>query len=154
MYLFDKTLVVCIQVTRHLYVSIGQDTCCMYPGNKTLVGIYWTRHLLYVSRWQDICVVLQPGGKTQYVEGINLQHNLDLISACGYPACTNYVTGFSGCLDYIYISANNLKTSRIVPLPTHDEVTQHTALPNILFPSDHLALVCDITWTLDFTSKL
>jgi hypothetical protein len=28
-------------------------------------------------------------------------------------------------------------------------VTLHTALPNKIFPSDHLALVCELTWNDD-----
>ena len=29
---------------------------------------------------------------------------------------------------------------------SHEEVMQYTALPNVVFPSDHLAIVCDLQW--------
>ena len=77
---------------------------------------------------------------------MTFSHNYELESACGYPTYTNYVSGFSGCLDYIYIEQDKLKTTQVVPMPTHEEVTQYTALPNVVFPSDHIALVCDLTW--------
>lgn len=77
---------------------------------------------------------------------MELSHSLNLTSACGYPRYTNFVTGFSGCLDYIYIN-EVLKTDRVIPMSTHEEVTRHTALPNIVFPSDHLAVICDVAWT-------
>lgn len=29
-------------------------------------------------------------------------------------------------------------------MPRHEEVTLHTALPSVVFPSDHIALVCTL----------
>jgi len=86
------------------------------------------------------------GGKVEYVEGLNLSHTLDLSNACGPLPYTNYVAGFSECLDYIYHEPARLRTASVVPLPTHEEVTEHTALPSAVIPSDHLALVCDFEW--------
>lgn len=77
---------------------------------------------------------------------MNLNHTLDLISACGFPRYTNYVGGYTGCLDYIYIDAQHLQTLSVVPMPSHEEVTEYTALPNAVFPSDHIALICNIGW--------
>lgn len=86
------------------------------------------------------------GGIHEHISGMEMSHDLDLESACGTPDYTNFVTGFQGCLDYIFIEKNGLKAKSIVPMPTHQEVTQNTALPNTVFPSDHIALVCDIEW--------
>ena len=87
------------------------------------------------------------GGKVEYIEGMNLHHSLGLISACGYPRYTNFVSGFAGCLDYIYVDRDLLKVARVVPLPSHEDVTLYTALPNVVFPSDHLPLVCELEWS-------
>ena len=95
---------------------------------------------------QYICMML-PGGKEEFIEGMNLHHRLELISACGYPRYTNFVSGFAGCLDYIYVGSNLLKVVNVVPLPSHDDVTMYTALPNVVFPSDHLSLVCELEWS-------
>ena len=94
-----------------------------------------------------LVITMLTGGKVEYVEGMNVHHSLELVSACGYPRYTNYVTGFAGCLDYIYVDRRQLKVSTVVPLPSHEEVTTFTALPNVVFPSDHLPLVCELEWS-------
>ncbi|XP_021264821.1 2',5'-phosphodiesterase 12 [Numida meleagris] len=75
-----------------------------------------------------------------------LSHPFNLQSACGEPAYTNYVGGFHGCLDYIFIDKNALEVEQVIPLPSHEEVTTHQALPSVSHPSDHIALVCDLKW--------
>ncbi|KAI4887314.1 hypothetical protein NFI96_014692 [Prochilodus magdalenae] len=69
-----------------------------------------------------------------------------LTSACGEPAYTNYVGGFHGCLDYIFIEPQALQVEQVIPLPSHQEVTTYQALPSVSHPSDHIALVCDLKW--------
>ncbi|XP_061893685.1 2',5'-phosphodiesterase 12-like [Entelurus aequoreus] len=69
-----------------------------------------------------------------------------LLSACGPLAYTNYVGGFQGCLDYIFIQPERMQVEQVIPLPSHEEVTTHTALPSVAHPSDHIALVCDLRW--------
>lgn len=86
------------------------------------------------------------GGKEEFVPDMNFEHNFNLTSACGYPDYTNYVPGFRGGIDYIFIQREKFDVQQVVPMPTHDEVVEHIALPNVVFPSDHLALVCDLAW--------
>ncbi|TNN44701.1 2',5'-phosphodiesterase 12 [Liparis tanakae] len=78
-----------------------------------------------------------------------------LLSACGQPAYTNYVGGFHGCLDYIFIQPGSMQVlallpgrpvEQVIPLPSHQEVTTHEALPSVAHPSDHIALICDLRW--------
>lgn len=84
-----------------------------------------------------------------------LTHPFRLTSASGEPAYTNYVGGFHGCLDYIFIDSNALEVERVIPLPSHEEVTTHQALPSVSHPSDHIALVCDVKWKeADLEGKL
>ncbi|XP_061583006.1 2',5'-phosphodiesterase 12 [Cololabis saira] len=71
-----------------------------------------------------------------------------LQSAYGLPAYTNYVGGFHGCLDYIFLQAESMKVEQVIPLPSHQEVTTYEALPSVAHPSDHIALVCDLRWNL------
>ncbi|XP_001511095.2 2',5'-phosphodiesterase 12 [Ornithorhynchus anatinus] len=75
-----------------------------------------------------------------------LTHPFKLKSACGEPAYTNYVGGFHGCLDYVFIDSDALEVEQVIPLPTHEEVTTHQALPSVSHPSDHIALICDLKW--------
>lgn len=63
-------------------------------------------------------------------------------------AYTNYTPNFHDMLDYIFVDSKNLAVKQVVPMPTHEEVTLHTALPSVVFPSDHIALICDLTWNV------
>ncbi|XP_070759383.1 2',5'-phosphodiesterase 12 [Enoplosus armatus] len=69
-----------------------------------------------------------------------------LLSACSQPAYTNYVGGFHGCLDYIFIQPDSMQVEQVIPLPSHQEVTTYEALPSVAHPSDHIALICDLRW--------
>lgn len=75
-----------------------------------------------------------------------LVNPFQLVSACGFPEYTNYVGGFQGCLDYIFVEPHVLQVDQVIPLPSHQEVTTCQALPSVSHPSDHIALVCDLKW--------
>ncbi|KAK7119038.1 hypothetical protein R3I94_021026 [Phoxinus phoxinus] len=75
-----------------------------------------------------------------------LTHPFQLASACGVPAYTNYVGGFQGCLDYIFVEPHVLEVEQVIPPPSHEEVTTALALPSVSHPSDHIAQVCDLKW--------
>lgn len=80
------------------------------------------------------------------MQDLELKQEFKLASACGTPKYTNYTVGFADCLDYIYYQKDHFEVSQIVPLPTHEEVIANTALPSVVFPSDHIALVSDLKW--------
>ncbi|XP_046999179.1 2',5'-phosphodiesterase 12-like isoform X2 [Schistocerca americana] len=80
------------------------------------------------------------------IKGINLSHNFNFGSAYGTPDFTNYTHDFIGCLDYIFHQKDALQILQIVPLPHEEEVKEHEAIPSVVFPSDHLALIADICW--------
>ena len=40
-----------------------------------------------------------------------------------------------------------VQVEQIIPLPSHQEVTNYKALPSVAHPSDHIALVCDLRWS-------
>ena len=77
---------------------------------------------------------------------LDLQHDFEFFSACGYPRFTNYVVGFKDTLDYIVADSNHFKVESCVPFPDEEFLQLHTALPSVTIPSDHLALVCDLVW--------
>ncbi|XP_077997453.1 2',5'-phosphodiesterase 12-like [Glandiceps talaboti] len=84
-------------------------------------------------------------GKDEHAEGLALEHDFNLTSACGVPDYTNFVAGFQAALDYIFIN-ESLDTKQSIPMPTYEELSLHTALPSVVFPSDHIALICDLAW--------
>ena len=73
-----------------------------------------------------------------------LRHFLPLRSVCGFPAYTNFVAGFQGTLDWIFASSNRFGVRGVLEVPSEDAVGAETALPSSVFPSDHVALVCDL----------
>ncbi|XP_064117001.1 2',5'-phosphodiesterase 12-like isoform X2 [Macrobrachium nipponense] len=78
------------------------------------------------------------------IKGVEIYHNYEMESACGLPPYTNYTVGFYGCLDYIFYQTDKFIVKKVIPMPTHEEVTEHTALPSITFPSDHIAIIADL----------
>lgn len=82
----------------------------------------------------------------EQVQDVELKQPFKLSSACGTPKYTNFTEGFADCLDYIYYDTKHLSVAQVIPLPSHEEIIQHTALPSIVCPSDHIALVADLKW--------
>lgn len=78
--------------------------------------------------------------------GMDLSHDFSLFSAAGTPPYTNFVAGFCGTLDYIYADESKLQLKRAIPLSEHEDVVQEIALPNRIFPSDHMPLVVELKW--------
>ncbi|KAE9031310.1 hypothetical protein PR003_g10334 [Phytophthora rubi] len=89
----------------------------------------------------------QPDDKRAGIVRPNrFEHALQLVSACGIPAFTNYVTTFVDTLDYIMVGSKTLQVRDVFPFFTDEEVTHEAALPSSTFPSDHVSLVCDLSW--------
>ena len=79
-------------------------------------------------------------------QGIHLQHDFNFQSACGTPRFTNYTETFVGALDYIFVGTDHLQVTAMVTFPSLEEVRELVVLPSVHFPSDHVALVCDVSW--------
>lgn len=56
---------------------------------------------------------------------------------------TNYVRGYQAPLDYIWHNPTELRVRQVLALPSEEEV-KDTFCPSARFPSDHLAVVCDL----------
>lgn len=86
------------------------------------------------------------GGASDTESGmcLSFRHTLPFASACGEPEYTNYVVNFNACLDWIFYQTDRLAVTQVVELPSHEVVTANKALPSVVIPSDHLALVADL----------
>ncbi|XP_033333947.2 2',5'-phosphodiesterase 12 [Megalopta genalis] len=82
----------------------------------------------------------------QIIENVTLKHDINLSSACGTPEFTNYTSTFSGCLDYIFYQTDYLGVEQVIPMPSKEELSLHTGLPSVVFPSDHISLCVDLKW--------
>lgn len=83
-------------------------------------------------------------GSEDLISSLELHQPMNIESACGTPPYTNFTRGFRETLDYIFIDSDKLQVTQVVPLPSHEDVTANIALPSVVFPSDHLALICDL----------
>lgn len=93
---------------------------------------------------QNVCIEILD--EEEAINTVNLSQPFKFDSACGTPKFTNYTAGFADCLDYIFYDKSNLTVSEVVPLPSEAELTLHTALPSVVFPSDHVALISSLKW--------
>ncbi|KAL9881859.1 2',5'-phosphodiesterase 12 [Glossina fuscipes] len=80
--------------------------------------------------------------------GVFLKQPFRMQSACGTPQYTNFTHAFAACLDYIFYQSDRLSVEQIVPLPGLEELKSHKAIPSVVFPSDHVALVADLRFKL------
>ncbi|XP_011338566.1 2',5'-phosphodiesterase 12 isoform X2 [Ooceraea biroi] len=78
------------------------------------------------------------------IKDISLTQDLRMSSACGTPEYTNYTPEFSDCLDYIFYEKDKFEVEQVVPMPSKEELTLHTGLPSVVFPSDHISLCADL----------
>ncbi|CAH2104750.1 unnamed protein product [Euphydryas editha] len=78
------------------------------------------------------------------ITGLTLTQDVTLDSGCGTPQYTNFTQGFADCLDYIFYEKDNLQVEQVIPFPSTEELKTHTALPSIVFPSDHIAIISDL----------
>ena len=100
----------------------------------------------YIFVRSVVCSTFVFADPEEAVAGLSVNNPIAMGSACGTPEFTNYTSGFSGCLDYIFYQRSKFQVDQVIPLPSLEEVTQHTALPSIVFPSDHIALIADLKW--------
>lgn len=62
------------------------------------------------------------------------------------PEFTNFTEKFQGTLDYVFFTRDSLQPLRVLGLPDRALLTAQVALPNEVFPSDHLALCTEFTY--------
>lgn len=79
-------------------------------------------------------------------KNVTLSQPFNLLSACGTPQFTNFTAGFTECIDYIWFQTDAFKSNSFVEMPSNEELQAHTAIPSVVFPSDHLALVAELEW--------
>lgn len=101
---------------------------------------------LRISELKNLSILIFIADAEEAVKGVSLEQPFDIKSAFNCPKYTNFTVGFAACLDYIFYQTNNLQMLQAVPLPSEEELRSLTAIPSIVFPSDHLSLVADFEW--------
>ena len=63
---------------------------------------------------------------------------------CSTLCYSHYAIAFKAVIDHVFASAN-LKVVSTLPAPSEQELSADVALPSRMYPSDHVALVVDLT---------
>uniref|UniRef100_A0A1I8PS33 2',5'-phosphodiesterase 12 n=1 Tax=Stomoxys calcitrans TaxID=35570 RepID=A0A1I8PS33_STOCA len=103
-------------------------------------GIY----RLMTERFVDKDFIDWSSNAEEAVQDVSLGQPFAIKSACGTPEYTNYTHLFAACLDYIFYQCDRLEVEQFAPLPTNEELKANTAIPSVVFPSDHVALIADL----------
>lgn len=85
-------------------------------------------------------------GPEEAVENVSLKQEFNMKSAYGTPKCTTRTLDFVKCIDYIFYQTDRLQVEQVIVLPTDEELDENEAIPSLVFPSDHIALVADLKW--------
>lgn len=75
-----------------------------------------------------------------------MTHALDFISAAGFAKYSNYTPSFKHLLDYVLVQRRDFEVVRVAPMPSDEVLSEFTALPSAVLPSDHIAIAVDLRW--------
>jgi len=120
-----------------------KDACLVYCGDFNSCpgsGVYEFMTEQIVEKNSPIWA----SNPDEAVRELTVHNPCAMGSAYGTPPFTNYTHLFHGCLDYVFYEKSKFTVEKVAPLPELELVS--TGLPNIVFPSDHLALIADLKW--------
>ena len=139
-----------IQDQLNKFEKEGKDVAVIFSGDLNSNPVSANTNFLKDGSISADSSVWKCRGEEEFVPEMNLTHDFNWFSACGFPKYTNFTAGFRDCLDYIYVRENEFEVKQVIPLPSKEELELYTAIPSVVVPSDHLAIVCD----LDFKTNL
>jgi mRNA deadenylase 3'-5' endonuclease subunit Ccr4 len=90
----------------------------------------------------------------------SIVHNLDMASVMSTalkaePQFTNYTANYKGTLDYIWYTPSRIKVMACTAIPDEKDLLEcGEALPNAVYPSDHLMICCDVALSTQGASVL
>ena len=102
----------------------------------------------FFQRIQRLRVSNMKGNEENDPTGLQatMTHTLELISAAGYPAYSNYTPTFKHLLDYVMVQREHFEVLRVAPFPTEEVLSEFVALPSAVIPSDHISILVDLKW--------
>ncbi|XP_070139287.1 2',5'-phosphodiesterase 12 isoform X2 [Drosophila kikkawai] len=131
------------EAVKDLKISNPQDIGLIFCGDFNSVpecGIY----KLMTEQFVDKDFVDWRSNAEQAVSNVELTQPFEMASACGTPEFTNFTTLFAACLDYIFYQKDRFEVMQYVPLPTEEQLKVNSAIPSVVIPSDHVALIADL----------
>lgn len=80
---------------------------------------------------------------------LKFSHDLAFDALSGILNSTHFTHNFTGTIDYIFGRRGYFKVKNVIPPPTLEAITSKHGLPTPAFPSDHFAVICDISMVHD-----
>ena len=107
----------------------------------------WTdREYQQQSQSQDSAYSSQTGSAAASSSQGDGERGTQQAAVRQFEPYTTFVTHFHSEIDHVFYDSTHLRCDRWIPMPPHSAVIEHVALPNVNFPSDHLALVCELSF--------
>merc|ERR1719342_416264 len=130
---------ICIRILRQIMMlheakDPSKDVALLFCGDFNSTPEFGVYRLM-TTQFIDTDDMDWNSNEEEKINNISLSHDLEIGSAAGCPDYTTYTTGFVGCLDYIFYQSDKFDIRNVIPMPSHEEVTEHTAIPSITFPS-------------------
>ncbi|CAF4872485.1 unnamed protein product [Rotaria sp. Silwood1] len=133
-----------IKEIKQFYEEQNKNVSIIWSGDFNANVTSLAYHLLFTG------VLLTDTNHRSYnedydkiIKDFDYKSPIELSTYSNY-AYTNYMLNYHGVIDHIFYDAKKFKFERSIPMPTHEEVTEFTALPSCKIPSDHLALVIEL----------
>ncbi|CAF3403934.1 unnamed protein product, partial [Rotaria sp. Silwood2] len=141
-----QTIIALERITeiKQLYQQQNKNVSIIWSGDFNANRISLAFHLLLNG------VLLIDTNHHQYsndydkiIQDFDYKTPIQLSTYSNY-AYTTYSPIFNDVIDHIFYDSNNFQFQRSIPMPTHEHVTEFTALPSCKIPSDHLAIVIEL----------
>ncbi|EFX70394.1 hypothetical protein DAPPUDRAFT_112677 [Daphnia pulex] len=111
------------QNLRNCQLELGKEVSLLFCGDINSTpgsGVFELMTLQHIDHSNEAW----SSKPEEAVRDLSLYINpIAMETACGTPPFTNYTSGFSGCLDYIFFEKSKLVVEQVVPLPSLEEVT-------------------------------
>ncbi|CAF1196590.1 unnamed protein product [Rotaria sp. Silwood1] len=133
-----------IKEIKQLYEQQNKNVSILWSGDFNANVTSLAFHLLFTG------VLLTDTNHQQYnedyakiIKDFDYKTPIELSTYSNY-AYTIYSLHFHDVIDHIFYDSEKFQFQRSIPMPTHEQVTEFTALPSCKIPSDHLAIVIEL----------
>ena len=124
--------------------SIAMDY--LLNGKVTNDHRHWKAEMKKIkqSKSNGICDDITEKKKKKYQKALldSFSHSLNFMSGCDMEGFTTFTPEFVNTLDYILYTQDSLHLSSSMPMFDVSDVTP--SLPNLIFPSDHISIGCNL----------
>lgn len=79
---------------------------------------------------------------------LNISYDFNFLLVCSFLLFINYIGGFKGILDYIFVDGRYFEVELVFFLLSEEELLLYLVLFFVVMLLDYLVLICDFKWKL------